>query len=177
MPELTDSDLEDFVEDASANVLAATQAAVRLYCGWHVCPVRVDVVTQVDDVAGDLLALPTMKLVELTSVTELGEPLDLAGLRWAIPTDLRPRRAIVSKVRGCWPTTYGAVTVTMTHGFTEDEAADWRRAVLSFADRMSLADSSGDPIQVGPFRWPDIEGLFNATECAVFDKYRLLAYP
>ena len=187
MPELTADDLLEFTDgrlDDGEDVLAAAQSAARLYCGWHVCPVVTAVVVQVDDVAANLLALPTLRLVELVSVTELGDPVDLAGLHWAIPTDLKPRRAVVSKARGCWPATYGAVTVTMTHGFTEAEAADWRRAVLRLADMMDRESSSSrDPGMVRKkvddveYQWA--EALISTDErlSALFAPYRILPSP
>jgi hypothetical protein len=46
------------------------------------------------------------------------------------------------------------IDITYTHGYSEEQAADWRRIVLSVADRMSLVKGLVGPFNamVGPYR-------------------------
>jgi hypothetical protein len=63
---------------------------------------------------------------------------DLSTLRWSAggpPYPGPPGRC--TQDGGFWPCHYQAVTVVMDHGYTEDEAADWRFAVLSMVDRSA----------------------------------------
>ncbi len=73
----------------------------------------------------------------------------------------------------------------MTHGYTEEEAADWRYAVLSMVDEMGQMQMSGTSeldivskkVDDVTYRWAD--RYSNAAESALysfmsaFDGYRL----
>lgn len=149
---------------------AADLAAVRRYCGWHVCPVLEGDTVTLDGPGSALLVLPTLRMSELTTVVEDGVELDLSTLAWS-------RRGLVRKKSGAlWSCEFGAITVTFTHGYTEEEAADWARTVQQVADRNARI-ASNDPIAVGPFRWADTSAAegsaFTGAERATLDLYRL----
>lgn len=123
--------------DAQGEIDAAL-AASRRWCGWHVSPVRVDDVLDVDGVDGytNVLSLPTMNLLSVSSVTELGVSLDVSGL------DRSRRKGTLTKQSGCWSRRDGSIVATVTHGLTEVEAADWRRAVVSMVTARSFESKS-----------------------------------
>lgn len=193
MSELTISDvrsfsvrLADFDDDPLQAMLDAALAASRRYCGWPVTPVIADVELIVDGPGGRVLSLPTLNLIAVTTVTEEGVALDVTKL------DVSRRKGTVRKQHfyhgGCWSGRDGAIAVKITHGFTETEAADWRRAVLRLVDLMSL-----EPVTVGAEREsPEMkrkriddveydwyEGLIASDDRlkALFSAYRILPAP
>lgn len=178
MPDLTPDSLSAEVlarfadEDAAQAAIDAALAAVRRYCGWHVTPEREDELV-IDGPGTRLLSLPTLNLVELTSISESGVALNVADLDVS-------SSGLVRKVSGaCWSGRYGAITVTMTHGF--DDAQDFQAAVLSFIDRESLAVTGGHPRVVGPFQFETeplaVASAFSVKELSLLDTYRILQSP
>ncbi|WP_131809221.1 hypothetical protein [Mycolicibacterium setense] len=90
-----------------------------------------DIVTM-DGPGGAELNPPTRKIVNVTAVTDNGtdvlqDTVIPAQMPWKIV-----RRS------GCWSRDLAAIAVTMDHGYTELEAADWRQAILMMVDQMSL---------------------------------------
>lgn len=151
-------------------------SAARRFCGWHVTPVWVGHTVTLDGPGSPLLVLPTLRLVELTSVVENGVALN-------VTTDLHvSARGLVRKKSGaCWSGVYGSIVVTMTHGFDnvpnpddmEESAAGFSAAVASFAER-----SEGDkPVKVGPVEWDSVAmadgSEFSVAERSLLEKYRL----
>jgi hypothetical protein len=181
MPELNPGDVAQYTSGRLAAGDAETQrllsfglAAARRFCGWHVTGVREDDEVTIDGPGSALLVLPTLRLVALTGVVEHGLALDVA-------LDLHvSARGLVRKRSGmCWSAHYGAITVTMNHGF--DDAPDFNAAVLSFIDRMSYAPDGGRPKGVGPFQY-DSEAMaaasaFSAVERSLLEQYRLESAP
>lgn len=172
MPELTAAAVEQYTqgrlisgEAETARLLAEGLSAARRYCGWHVTPEREDVLT-LDGPGGRLLRLPTLRLVELTGVTEDGVVLDVAELY------VSPLGMVSKRWGGCWSSNFGAITVTMTHGFAD--APDFYGAVLSAVDRASLAPAGGRLRAVGPFQY---ETASTADERDRLDLYRLERTP
>lgn len=180
MPELTVDDVEQYTggrlsagDDETERLLAAALAAARRYCGWHVTPVVEDDEHTLDGPGELLLALPTQQLIELTELIEDGIAIDVV-------TDVRSsRRGTITKKSAYrwWTSNYGGINVTMTHGFTEAEAADWRAVVLSVVDRLSTGSMVAGTMVAGPFQFtPEtltVESAFTTTERAVLDSYRL----
>lgn len=154
-------------------LLSAGLTAARRFCGWHVTLAENYEVT-LDGPGSTLLVLPTLKLVKLSGVVD-------DGLTLNVDTDLRvSARGLVSKRSGArWSRHFGAIKVTMDHGF--DEAEDFNSAVLSFVDRSSFAATGGRPNQVGPFRYdPEVmaaASAFNAVERSLLEQYRLESAP
>ena len=186
MAELSAADLSTFTggrlasdDSATDAVLAAALAAARRYCGWTVSPVAEETVT-VDGPGGCVLALPTRNLIEVESLTENGTAVDVATL------DVSRTKGTVRKYPyGYWTGRDGGIEVTMTHGLTEAEAADWRRAVLRLANLMS-ADGSGrrddsdlvrKKVDDVEYQWA--EGLIAADDrlSALLAQFRILQSP
>lgn len=145
MPELTTADVEEFTRGRLADddpvvqdILDAALVRARNYVGQHVSPVIEDDVVTLDGPGGTDLFLPTGKIGSVASVVENGTTLDSAD--YVVSANV-PR--MLYRKNGCWTRQYAGITVTYTHGFSEDEAADWRRAILMMVDRMSREQQSG----------------------------------
>ena len=155
MAELTPTDVETYTQgrlhrddSETARMLTAALAAARRYCGWHVSPVKAGEVLTLDGPRGRVLDLPTRKLLDLTSITEDGRDLDVDGaLNWSENGSVRKRSG------GRWSGCYRSIVATITHGYTEEEAADWRQAVLSSIDQVSQTIGGGLPRVIGPFQF------------------------
>jgi hypothetical protein len=190
MAELTTTDLETYTGGrlAAGNsqtdmwLSSATQAA-RRFCGWYVCPVVTNAAIVVDGPGGLVLSLPTLNLLTLSAVSELGVVLDVTKLDVS-----KPMGTVRKHPCRCWTDRYGAISVTMTHGFTEAEAADWRRGVLQLADIMSLDTYGPTPLRddgklIGKkiddveYNWSDKIISINDQLNSIFSLYKILASP
>lgn len=185
MTELTTDDLPtavlDRFEDGDAAQAAIDTAlvAARRYCGWHVSPVRENEdLTSIDGPGGRVLSLPTLNLIEVVSVDELGTAVDVTKL------DRSQRKGTLTKPWGCcWTGRDGAISVTITHGFTEAEAMDWRSAILALVDARSQA-STRDGGDMKRKKVDDVEyewfetALSNDDELATtLSQFRILPSP
>lgn len=127
--------------NAAQAAINAVLAAARRYCGWHVSPVRSETVV-IDGPGGCVLDLPTRKLSALTSVSESGAALTVSALDWSADG---PHGARVQKQSGArWSNRYRSISAVITHGFTESEAADWRRAIIDMVDAVSYESIGAD---------------------------------
>ncbi|MGE2733844.1 hypothetical protein [Mycolicibacterium vaccae] len=190
MPELTAADVHTYTDGRLpndepngkvANMVKAALAAARGYCGWHVSPVRSETLT-LDGPGGRLLSVPTLKVVGAPTVVEVGRPVDV-GWSSEKPGCARKRS------RGLWSDEFGAIEVTLTHGFTEVQAADWRDAICSMVEEMALRsrvdkttgrsarDLTGKKVDDVELNW---SALRQSADRAVFgvaatlDRYRLI---
>lgn len=176
---LPSGDPPDSPDPATLQLLNSALGALRRYCGWRVTPVGVDTVT-VDGPGRPVLSLPTLHVVELQSVIEDGNELDLSSLHWS------PVGLIRKKSGACWSRHYGGITVRMNHGY--DNAYDWQSAVLELVDRMEagvgrVIGSSGPLIERKvddvTDRWmnsigdPGNSGLFGLINRTLVDPYRI----
>jgi hypothetical protein len=165
-------------------VLSAALAQVRHYCQWNVCPVITGDTVTLDGpgqwggytvglgalsggsyytgtgtlrrsrVGGNTLYLPTKRLQSISSVTEDSVALDVSTLQFSEHGEVI-KTADAGNGNGLrWSVNYRSIQVTFTHGWTEAEAADWRRIVLAVADRMSLVRglTGPFPVSIGPYR-------------------------
>lgn len=146
MPELRPADVELFTggrllaDQVETNrKLQRAYAAVRKYCGWHVSPIKVGDVVTLDGPGGVFLALPTLKLITLTTVVEDGVTLSNGTLTPSASGRLLVKRAAPF----WWSSNLGSIVVTMTHGF--DVAPNFDQAVLSLVDEIAVSASSATP--------------------------------
>lgn len=187
MPELTAADLSGYTKGRLADnadtqgLLDAALRAARRYCGWTVCPVFTVVDDVVDGPGGRVLSLPTLNLITVTDIVENGVSVDVSRL------DVSRRKGTIEKhPYGWWTSRAGGIIISYSHGFTEAEAADWRRAVLRLANLMDLDDS--DTQRTTPdlvrkriddveYQWA--EGIISSDErlSALFASYRILPSP
>lgn len=150
------------------DLLAAVLADARAFCGrWHVTPVRRTSIT-LDGPGSPLLVLPTLRMIDLVSVTEDGVTLDVSTLAWS------GRGMVRKKSGGCWSGEFSSITVEFEHGFDAVDAAGWRLAVLKCVDRRSLDLGGGQPTRVGPFEWgASVTELFSEAEQESLELFRL----
>lgn len=93
--------------------MAAAQAAIRAYCGWHVAPVVTE--TMVRDGNGrSLLKLRTMRIRELIAVRVCGHDVT-DRVRWS-------EAGMLEGVK--FPHRFRSVEVELTHGFDLDEVGE-----------------------------------------------------
>jgi hypothetical protein len=180
MPELTAVDVDLYTkgrlpasDPETSRLLNRALAAARRYCEWPVTPPATRTVT-LDGPSGRVLMLPTLALVTLTSVVEEGISLNIV-------TDLDPPSAagpvrLRKKSGARWSCKYSSIVVTMTDGYTEAKADDWRLAVLDAVDRFhsvvglhGLKRYTVDDVERDWFENPD---AFNER---LMEPYRLLA--
>lgn len=168
--QFTGGRLED--TDETQAMLDAALLRARRYCGWHVCPVRdFDVITM-DGPGGTELFPPTRNIVELTEVVNDGVLLEVGGsgsdaaAEVLVPADA-PWKIV--RTTGVWSTQYRGIELTLTHGYTESQAADWRQAVLSMVSQMASTTGRADSdliektVDMVTYRWGP------AAEQALFD--------
>jgi hypothetical protein len=178
MPELTTLDVELYTRgrlaEADANTarqLASALSLARRYCGWHVTPVKTDSLVTIDGPGGQLLVLPTLRLIQLAGLTEDGNTVD------ADTISASARGLLRKKDGSCWTDQLGGIDVSMVHGFAD--APEWQSAVLSYIDRTSLAIGGGGREVVGPFQFTEAataEGSpFTSAEKMLLDLYKLEA--
>lgn len=177
--ELTPADLAsysrgrlDVNDSGTQDALAAALKAARRFCRWHVTGIRSEALT-LDGPGSPLLALPTQRVQALTLVSERGIVLPVDTLEWS--QDGKVRKLTGAK----WTRRYSGVVVTLTHGW--DDATDFHRAVLSYADRLSVEYSGGRRIKVGPFEYEGTEhgsaSPFSAQEQSLLSQYRIEGSP
>lgn len=158
MPELDVSDVDSFTggrlsasDPEVERMLAAALRAARRHCGWSVNPVVADDAVTLDGPGSRILTLPTRRLITLTSLTEDDTVVDLSTVRWSAggPPGILERPVSVRKKSNCWWTSYyQGIDVVMTHGYDDEEAADWRYAVLAMVDQMGLALTTGGELDI-----------------------------
>jgi hypothetical protein len=150
--------------------LAAAEAAVRAYCGWHIAPVIVEDMV-LDGSGTSTLFLKTLRLKDVTSVELSGVVLDVADLEWSEAGYLRQC--------GRWPDRLRSVKVTAEHGF--ESALDVAAIVQAIAARASASPTGVVREQAGAvsigfsLTAPGVSGgvVLMDHERRMLDKYRL----
>lgn len=183
MADLTTEDVRRYTnnrldpdDDDTFDMLASALAAARNDVGWHVSPVLTNQTMRRNGHGGCKLRLPTKKIVTLNSITSDGVTIDVnndvvvdAEVGW-----------LVHKVHGPeWSHKPAGIVVNLDHGFTEKEAADWRRAILSLVDQMSTmvtvgrpdSEMAGKTVDDIDYRW-NAEPLLPSVE-PILAKYRI----
>lgn len=148
-------------------------SAARNYCGWHVTP-EDDSTVVLDGPGGSLLALPTLNLTDLKSVTEDGQAIDLEDLEWS-------RSGVVRKKSGLpWTSSLGGITVRMEHGF--EEADDFNQAVSMIS--ASITSTVRDDPAMTSKKVSDVEYQWAASltggigpAAHLLEKYKLPGLP
>lgn len=147
MAELTPTDVQTYTSgrlsasnDQVQQMLDAALRIARRHVGWHVSPVLSEDPVTLDGPDSRILWLPTRKLVALHAVVENGKTLDTTKIAISAGDGPMQDRPVALRKRSgaFWTSNYGGIEVTMTHGYTEAEAIDWRRSILTMVDQMSL---------------------------------------
>jgi hypothetical protein len=196
--ELTPEDVDSYTsgrlaasDPETARMLSATLSAARREMGWHVSPVITDTLTLNGPHSGvwgygayggsaRRLVLPTQKIVSLTSIVENGVTLDLSKIVISAQDAWNRNCEILIRHCGCWTLCPSGIVITMDHGYTPDEAADWRQAILALVDQMSemaILGHSGSSLQSktvddATYKWNPVSLLPSVS--TILDKYRLI---
>ena len=98
-------------------LLRGASAGVRRWARWHIAPVLEETLTG-DGPGGQLLLLPTGRLLAVLSATDAGQDVDVAGLDFS-------RHGMVSRGGGySWSNRFGAVSVRVRHGWDLADVPD-----------------------------------------------------
>lgn len=154
-------------------LLAGAVELARRYCGWHVTPVRTDEL-KLDGPGSPLLVLPTLRLLDLVSLTEDGAAVDLGSVTWS------QRGMVCKRGGGRWSGEFGAIEAEIEHGIAD--AAAWQSAVLASVERRSSDFSGTGREVVGPFQYGGgvtmaVRSAFTETELSILDLYALEKAP
>jgi hypothetical protein len=107
-------------------------------------------------IGSDVLYLPTKKLIGIEQITEDGVALDMTTIQRSQNGEVykTTHQPWTSSHAGSTVTGSTGISITFTHGYSEEQAADWRRIVLACADRMSLVRGLVGPFNamIGPYR-------------------------
>lgn len=150
--------------------LAAAEAAVRAYCGWHIAPAMVEDLV-LDGTGTRSLFLKTLKLRNVVSAEVSGEVVDVATLEWS--------EAGFVRAPGIFPDRLRSVRLTVEHGF--DAVPDVAQIIRDIAARADAAPGGVVREQAGAV---SITNSLTATgvsggvvlmdhERRMLDKYRL----
>lgn len=150
--------------------LAAAEAAVRSYCGWHIAPSVIEDLV-LDGGGTRSLFLKTLKLRNVLAAEVSGVAVDVATLEWSEAGFLR--------APGIFPDRLRSVKLTVEHGF--DTAPDVAQIVRDIAARADAAPGGVVREQAGAV---SITNSLTATgvsggvvlmdhERRMLDKYRL----
>lgn len=162
------------------DALAAVSRSIRNRAGWHITPLVEGHVLELDGPGGRVLALPSMRVVNLTSIVECGVTLDVSR---ETGIDLSRDTGLVSKQGGAhWTHRYGAITVTMDHG--HEQAEDLVNMALALTARGLSSPMGATREQAGALsvNWGMTTqgvaaGIVPSTgERAIMDYYRLTGW-
>jgi hypothetical protein len=112
-------------------LLDGATAAIRRYCGWHIGPELIHEDVYLDGDGGQVLMLPTMRLLGITSLSTYarreGSPYwrvfnssEIDELEWSTLGMVRYRS---------WPARWRGIRVTFVHGFSSDELAGLKQVI------------------------------------------------
>lgn len=149
---------------------ASASAAVRGYCRWHVAPVIEETIT-VDGSGGEVLQLPSMRVVDVIEVKVSGAPVPADQFSWSAAglLELHGKR---------FPKRYRSVEVTFQHGF---DAAPDLSGIASQVARFALASPMGRTReQAGQIAvsWGTAQGMaWSESMLEMMKPYRLQTMP
>ena len=132
-------------------------ASVRDYCGWHIAPEITETVT-VDGSGTWAQLLPTLRLVDLLSITNAGDV--VANPEWSAS----------GVVRGAWIGRYRGVVAEMKHGY-----AAWPADLLGVMAELAAGTGKGRVSQVTNRAYQVSFDLDSETDRqrSILDRYRL----
>lgn len=126
--------------DRNAEYLAAAEAAVRAYCGWHVAPVIEETLT-LDGSGENALFLPSLRVESIIAANNDGTDLNPDDLEWSAKGYLRAPFAFY------WTNRLRGVRIQLRHGFAE--VPDIVEIVRAMAARAANSPDTSIRDQVG----------------------------
>lgn len=148
-PLVNRADLDKFEDGDTEYHVAAAEAEVRSYCGWHIAPARVETARGIIGGGGWGL-LRTLHLVAVTSVTVAGRELDPSDYRWTtdgilqLPPDYQHQEAVSTFVHGhdVCPPNVASVVFEVASSAIEMPASP-ARDITAGPFRLTLGSSVG----------------------------------
>jgi len=171
--ELADSMLlSGYLLGEDTMLVAASEALVRAYCGWHVAPSR-DETFVMDGPGGHELMLPSLYVTEVASVTEDDVVL-------VADTDYEWSANGRVWTPGLWTTTLRGISVDVTHGY-DVVPLEVQAVVLGVASRAAASPNGIVSQTAGPFSVTYSQTSSNtaggisllALEMSVLDRYKI----
>jgi hypothetical protein len=166
----------DAADERVADAIKAVTLSIRREAGWHIGPVVTDHTLTLDGPGGRLLQLPTMKLVELKSVTQLGTALALDD-----DTHDWSELGLVEKRDGTfWTDRYRKIVVVMDHGY--EDYSDLKFLALSLTARGLSSPFGATREQAGSMsiQWATPQSgvaggiVPTSVELSIVNRYRLV---
>lgn len=165
-------DLESYQGGDAQSLIDQATALVRRYCGWHVTPERTETFV-LDGSGGRSLRLPSLHVTGVSAVTNDDIVYTDDEFEWSTVGTLTR-----SPSCGIWIKGARKVRVTVTHGYSADDAADLASVVMARATRVQGSPGAAIRVQAGPFSEQYEAGSgFTADELATLDRYRLPPRP
>jgi hypothetical protein len=169
LPAFVDAtDLADFRAGDPATVVGQAQARVRSYCQWHVAPEITETVT-LDGRGSKFLALPSLRVAEITSVTEEGTLLTTDDYDWSAS-------GYIERRNGYWTERPRQIVVVFKHGFV-DVPDDLIGVAAAWAARAATSPSGVRREAAGGVSRDYGDSDLFADEKAILDRYRLPPRP
>lgn len=150
------------------SVLARALDAVVAYCGWHIAPEVTETLT-LDGSGSYLLQLPSLHVVDVSAVRQLGEPVSSTLYDWSVTGQIELRRP-----QGVWSRRYRSIEVDVVHGWAE-LPPDLEMVVLGLAGRAAASPLGETSIKVGD-RMSTYAAVGTSplgNELAVMQRYRV----
>lgn len=157
--------------DREAEFLAAAEAAVRAYCGWHIAPnITEDVI--LDGSGSRHVLLPSLHVTDITAASNGGAVLDPLDLEWS--------ETGIVRAQGCWTSRLRGVRMTIEHGF--ESVPDVVEIVRAIAGRAASSPTGVTREQAGAVSVsfatvaPGVSGgvVLMAHEREMLDRYRIM---
>lgn len=166
------ADWDAYQERLPAALIAQVEAAVRSYCGWHIAPSVSETIT-VDGQGGHVLALPTLHLTAVATVSNGDDDVSADNFDWSESGYLELRC-------GHWTCRPRGVTAAITHGY-EQAPADVIGVIMQIAARASSSPAGITREQAGSVSFsyaltaPGVSGgvALLEHERTILDHYRL----
>lgn len=162
----------DSADPRVADAINAVTSNIRKEAGWHVGPVVTGHSVVLDGPGGRKLNLPTLKLVNLVSLTQLGVALNLTddSHDWS-------ELGLIEKRDGSyWTDRYRKIVAVMDHGFAD--LADLKFLTLSLVARGLSSPLGATREQAGSMsiQWSNGAGglVPTAYEQAIMNRYKLV---
>jgi hypothetical protein len=168
-------DLAAFQAGSPTRALLAAQALVRSYCGWHIAPTITETIT-VDGWANNVLMLPTLWLLEVSSIVVGDVEVDLSTVQLYQAGYLARQFTFPTLDTESipWTTAPGPrAVVTMTHCYA-DPPEDLANVALAIAARSLSTPLGVEQVQRGPFVYRYSPNLLDLDR-QVLDTYKLPA--
>ena len=149
------------IADMFEGIDPGAQSAIRSYCGWHVAPVITEEMV-LDGTGTRAFSLKSLRLLEVLSLSVDGTPVSL-------PVEFS-RAGII---RHPTPDKFGAIALTVRHGFSQDELADLVAIVPNLRRLLKL---QGGNVRIGQVQYTpgamNLGGL-DPYSASVLDRFAL----